>query len=240
VTWFKVDDGLAFHAKVVQAGNPAMGLWVRAGSWCAQQLTDGFVPDHIVATLGSRAQAKRLVEVGLWHREGAGYRFHQWDEDGRQPTRAVVEKERAEARERMRKAREAKRAEAAGSTEVRANTERSSGDVRSTRPDPSRPDPSRPLEEEALGGDVASVDARDPKPPLYSDRCSRHADVAEPGPCGGCADARKATRRLAVVGPHNPARKPHCGECDETRHIETPVGIIRCPNCHPNPFGATA
>lgn len=29
--WFKVDDTLALHGKVVAAGNPAMGLWVRAG-----------------------------------------------------------------------------------------------------------------------------------------------------------------------------------------------------------------
>ena len=29
-----------------------MGLWVRAGSVCASQLTDGFVPDHMIASLG--------------------------------------------------------------------------------------------------------------------------------------------------------------------------------------------
>lgn len=28
--------------------------------------------------------------------------------------------------------------------------------------------------------------------PLYSDRCSRHAKVPEPPPCGACADVRKA------------------------------------------------
>ena len=55
--WFKVDDNLAFHHKVVAAGNAAMGLWVRAGAMCAQQLTDGFVPDHMVNTLGSKALA---------------------------------------------------------------------------------------------------------------------------------------------------------------------------------------
>jgi len=41
--WFKVDDTLAFHAKVVAAGNAAMGLWVRAGAHSMQQLTDGFI-----------------------------------------------------------------------------------------------------------------------------------------------------------------------------------------------------
>ena len=50
--WFRVDDNLGFHHKVIAAGNPAMGLWVRAGSVCASQLTDGFVPDHMIASLG--------------------------------------------------------------------------------------------------------------------------------------------------------------------------------------------
>lgn len=33
--WFQVDDQLSFHAKVIAAQNPAMGLWVRAGAWPA-------------------------------------------------------------------------------------------------------------------------------------------------------------------------------------------------------------
>ena len=108
--WFKVDDNLAFHAKAVAAGNPAMGLWVRAGSWSAQQLTDGFVPDHMFPALGTLAQAKRLVEVRLWHREDGGYRFHEWNRDGRQPTRQDVEKRREDDRIRKAEARAAKAA----------------------------------------------------------------------------------------------------------------------------------
>lgn len=178
-----------------------MGLWVRAGAWSAQQLTDGFVPDHIVATLGTRAQAKRLAEVGLWVREQGGYRFHQWNEDGRQPTRAAVEKERGEARERMRKAREAKREAANGSGEVRANTGRSSGDVRSTRPGPARPDPTRPLEENSLEGGSHVSSGSPAEPPLYPDHCPDHADVAVPPKCGGCAKQKQlnAARPLALV-----------------------------------------
>jgi hypothetical protein len=153
--WFRVDDNLGFHHKVIAAGNPAMGLWVRAGSVCASQLTDGFVPDHMIASLGTIAQAKRLVEVGLWSRTEGGYRFHEWDE--RQPRRADVEAERAAAKERMRAARERKRKAAqeaspqvdgVRSADVRANTSRSSGEVREvfgdpnpTLPIPTRPDP---------------------------------------------------------------------------------------------------
>lgn len=106
--WFKVDDNLAVHSKTVAAGNAAMGLWVRAGSWSMQQLSDGFIPDHIIGTLGTRPQAERLVAAGLWDRLPTGYAFHEWDH--RQPSRAQVEADREAATERQRKAREAAKA----------------------------------------------------------------------------------------------------------------------------------
>ena len=110
IPWFKVDDNLAFHAKTVAAGNAAMGMWVRAGSWCAQLLTDGFVPDHMIASLGTKAQAARLCDVRLWDREDGGYRFHEWSHEGRQPTRQETERRREEDRIRKAEARAAKAA----------------------------------------------------------------------------------------------------------------------------------
>src|SRR5918998_166265 len=91
MTWFKVDDTLAFHHKTVAAGVSAMGLWVRAGSWCAQTLTDGFVPEHMVPALadGDASLAGSLVEAGLWRRVKGGYTFHEWR--GPKPTRQPLE-----------------------------------------------------------------------------------------------------------------------------------------------------
>lgn len=105
--WFKVDDTFAYHTKVVRAGNAAIGLWVRAGSWAMQQLTDGFVPRDVARTLGTAKEAQRLIDVGLWVEMDGGYLFHQWDEPGRQPSRAQVETERQAARDRQRRARTA-------------------------------------------------------------------------------------------------------------------------------------
>lgn len=107
--WFKVDDTLAFHHKTVAAGNAAMGLWVRAGSWSMATLSDGFVPDVIVGTLGTTAQARKLVDVGLWDRLVNGYAFHEWDQ--RQPSKQQVHTERAEGAERQRKSREKRKAD---------------------------------------------------------------------------------------------------------------------------------
>lgn len=104
--WFKVDDSLSDHVKIMAAGNAAVGLWVRAGAWSARQLSDGFIPDQVASSLGTRGQAQRLLDVGLWDRTDGGYQFHGWDQW--QPTRADVEKRRAEWRERQRKAREGK------------------------------------------------------------------------------------------------------------------------------------
>lgn len=106
--WFKVDDTLAWHEKTVQAGNAAMGLWVRAGSWSSQQLTEGFIPDQVAMSLGTRTEASRLVSARLWERVAGGYQFHEFLD--RNPSRAQVEAERDAAKERQRRAREAARA----------------------------------------------------------------------------------------------------------------------------------
>lgn len=140
MTWFKVDDTLAFHRKAVAAGNAAMGLWVRAGSWCSQQLTDGVIPNDMIPALGNAGQAKRLVAVGLWERVEGGYRFWQWNESGRQPTREQVEQDRTAARERMRRVRTGPRSSPERSPEQAKNEQGTSGAVRDPRPVPSRPE----------------------------------------------------------------------------------------------------
>lgn len=110
MTWFKVDDGLHGSAKARRAGE-AMALWVMAGSWCADQLTDGWVPEDMVQMLAPRTWrrwADKLVQVRLWiveEREGeCGWQFHDWDKY--QPTKQQVLADREAAAERQRRARE--------------------------------------------------------------------------------------------------------------------------------------
>jgi hypothetical protein len=171
MTWFKVDDSLAFHAKVVRAGNPAMGLWVRAGAWCAQQLNDGLIPGDIARALGKPSEIKRLVSVGLWEIDGDSFRFHDWFQSN--PSRVEVEARRAVEAKKKADA----RARRAGQTTL------SPGDsprdteptppgnpvsvppgVRSTRPDPTRPSSK---EENPSGGDIVAtwIDSLNRRPP---------------------------------------------------------------------------
>lgn len=130
--WFKVDDQLALHPKILQAGNAAMGLWVRAGSWCGAHLTDGHVPDAMIRQLGTKSQAEALVRVGLWYRVGDGYQFHQWDEY--QPSRAKVHKDRAATAERVRRWRDDHQSNAV----TNAVSNAAPGNSAPTRPDPTR------------------------------------------------------------------------------------------------------
>jgi hypothetical protein len=105
VTWFKVDDQLAFHPKVLESGNAAMGLWVRAGAWCGAHLTAGALPRHMIGTLGAqRRDADRLVSAGLWTRTDVGYQFKDWADY--QPTKTQVESEKAATKERQQRYRD--------------------------------------------------------------------------------------------------------------------------------------
>lgn len=145
MVWFKVDDNLAFHQKTMLAGNAAMGLWVRAGSWCAQQLTDGFVPRDVARSLGTKNECDRLVSSRLWLERDDGYEFWQWGEEGRQPTRAEVEDKRKESRERQRRARDkAAASRALSQRDIQRDTPSDSppdATVSHDSPDPTRPDP---------------------------------------------------------------------------------------------------
>ena len=124
MAWFKVDDKFWSHPKVLLLSDSAVALWVRAGTYCAQQLLDGTVPARALRLLGTEEVADELVDAGLWTREEDGWKFHDWMDH--QPSRAEVE----ERRERERDKKRAQRAR--GSSRVDR-----SGDGRFTSPDAS-------------------------------------------------------------------------------------------------------
>lgn len=155
MAWFKVDDGFYSSRKVVRIPRArrfaAVGLWILAGTWCARNLTDGRIEKHELEELGGRiADARALVECGLWQSVGDAFVFHNWSKY--QPTKEQVEKQRDAEAERKRRYREnigkqggrpANVPEVSqwdtGGTPVGQNPE--SGHPDPTRPDPARPDP---------------------------------------------------------------------------------------------------
>lgn len=147
MAWFKVDDGFHSSRKVMaiprRARFAAIGLWSIAGSWSADNLTDGSVPDYMIKEWAPPpAAASSLVDSGLWERTRDGFAFRNWHEY--QPSRADVDAERAASRERMRDIRarrkQSKPLEQADSGQVFGRTV-TNGSESVRNPDPSRPDP---------------------------------------------------------------------------------------------------
>ncbi|MEE1735940.1 hypothetical protein PUR49_05350 [Streptomyces sp. BE147] len=114
--WFKIDDSAHSHPKFVRAGNAALGLWMRCGSYSAQHLLEGFVPKDIVKPFkGTPAQVRKLIEAELWHDAGHdckkcpqpadGYMIHDFFEGGRNTTRAQHEANKKAAADRAAKSR---------------------------------------------------------------------------------------------------------------------------------------
>lgn len=131
MTWFKLDDQFHSQPKVIAAGNAAIGLYCRLGTFCADKLTDGFVPDAVARSMGSSKELKALTHCPIPDTRAlltvveGGFMLRDYLEYN--PTREKVLAERAAAKARMQRRR--------GSLDVRPNT--NPNDVRSSRsPDP--------------------------------------------------------------------------------------------------------
>ncbi|MFJ6532451.1 hypothetical protein [Microbacterium sp. NPDC091662] len=193
--WFKVDDGFHGHPKVMMLSPSAIGLWLLAGTWSAQYLTDGLVPAGMVRRFGGTPEdAADLVNAALWHEADGGYQFHEWAEY--QPLKSDVEAERAASRERMRAMRAKRKGVAAevvqenaddGAGAVRQNVGERSGDVRANKSEradvvlsesdgrsvevrstPTQPDPTQPEVPKGTSGGPRSRGTRIPEPFLVT------------------------------------------------------------------------
>ncbi len=163
MAWFKVDDGLHASRKLLKipkrARFAAIGLWTVAGSWCADQLTDGSVPNYMITEWGAPPAApEALADAGLWERTHDGYVFYNWHEY--QPSKQDVDAERAASRERMKDLRarrkQRKPPEQAEAGDVFGRTV-TNGSENVRNPDPTRPDPTRPIREEAKASSSESA-----------------------------------------------------------------------------------
>jgi len=140
VTWFKVDDKSAFHAKVVRAGNEAWGAVCRAGAWSSEQGTDGFIPDEIASMIARVFVWNRAESCGGNGRKGlverveGGWQLHDfldWN-----PSAAQIDAKREATRKRVEQWR-VKQVSNALPTALVTPVET----LLPTRPDPSRSDP---------------------------------------------------------------------------------------------------
>ncbi|HEY8950983.1 MAG TPA: hypothetical protein VIP78_00270, partial [Candidatus Dormibacteraeota bacterium] len=75
MSWAAVDDRLHADPRRYKAGLPAMGVYLVARSWIADQLTDGFIPTEAALSLsgGRQEYIDRLVSAGFWELAEGGY-----------------------------------------------------------------------------------------------------------------------------------------------------------------------
>lgn len=97
MTWVRIDDDFAEHAKVENLSDAALALWVRANCWCHKKKNaylNGFVPRSSLRKINqnrltqeeTEALAQELVnanvsgtkEQGLWEPVEGGWKFHDW------------------------------------------------------------------------------------------------------------------------------------------------------------------
>ena len=113
MTWVRLDDQFADHAKMLKTGPLAIALQVRALCWSNRQLTDGFLPDSALPILliefdlyeehDGRAQdwPQKMVDNGLWDVATGGYQIHDYLDWNRSKAQIVAErKAKAEAGQR--------------------------------------------------------------------------------------------------------------------------------------------
>jgi hypothetical protein len=148
VSWFRLDDKFHSNPKVIDAGNAAIGLYVRCGTYCADHNTDGRIPAAVVRMYGNRKEIAQLLASNLWKKDGDEYVIPDYLSFN--PSKEKVTADRAAAAERQRKARDAATAKRQASrvshSEVTALSQRDSRVSHSavTVP-PTRPDPKTPL-----------------------------------------------------------------------------------------------
>lgn len=107
MSWAKIDDHLAHHPKIVRAGNEAVGVWIRAISWCTAHETDGEIARETLEGLTGTARfatcIRQLLLAGLLHKTGrdkyAIHDFLEWNPSAKesQEYRDHISKVRSEA-----------------------------------------------------------------------------------------------------------------------------------------------
>lgn len=229
---FQVDGDFYDHPKTIGMDDSATALWVRAGSYSAAKLTDGFIADAALSLL-SRCPAEaasELVERGLWRKVRGGYRFHEWSH--RNLTRARVESDRAADRNRKRQTRQA----GTNGKEPQVNPQVVHPDVGA---DADRnPNGVHPLSvslsvSESVSGSGRRPDTvPDPPPPPPQEpppRCPDHLDEPAEGACGRCADARR--RREAWAKARALAEATARAQLAHDRAEANAVAIAACRLC---------
>lgn len=229
--WFRLEDGFHSHPKVIRAGNEAIGLYVRCGTYAAQHLTDGFIPEHVALLYGTPELAGALVRTKLWRRTRGGWLMPDYLDYNPSAEQVGREREaRAERQARWRDKKRGGRDHSETQTKVSPNSQPT------------------PVDNEETGEVIHRSAGQNGRSRRVTGRVANASEDTAPSPtrpapkeagAGTAPEASGRAGRNGAPGRANPPGSPvravpeWCGECDErTRQID-PDRPRRCPTCHP-------
>jgi hypothetical protein len=243
--WFRVHDHIVEHPKIEPLSDGAFRLLVETWAYCRRNSNDGRISDAVWQKRGKPKPRRELAAAGLVVQRDGYVQVHDyldWQQSAAEVEEARTKKSRGGGlgnHKRWHAGRGLVDPSCGFCVAPPDDPDRSQdrSDMRSQ--DRSQNGRTRIAEVEGereltthLRGDVTRADTRatppPSQPPTYPDHCARHAHVPLPGPCGGCADQRKANaaappRRLTVVHDRRPClvhAEPdvqHCRGCAADR-----------------------
>jgi hypothetical protein len=171
MSWAKFDDRFPSHLKVLRLSDAAFRLFVTSVCVCCEQLTDGRIDAEVIASLPRAPQGAKLkaaiaelVGAGLWEVDTGGWLVHDFSDWN--PPADHVRAKRDAARDRMRRARDARQGANVRDVFARTGSEPTQNTARSSPnpvpvpvPDPETTTP-KPPEPPAGGGGSGSPDSR--------------------------------------------------------------------------------
>lgn len=237
MSWFPFDDKAHSDDRFRRAGLAAVGLYVMAGAYCADQLTDGFVPDWFVRQFANGSRTVRiLIAEGLFKRRAGdggvnGYQFVDFPEA---LTRAAHEERKRKWRDDKRKRKPGHDFSLVRSTReygTESGTDSTAEPGMQSTSETSRLLPFQSPESKIQGGGVCgpgtALDDANPilhSPPrnpaegeLPQPWCSRHPGGTDT-PCGACGRARGANEHAKA-------------ERDDARRTERQASAEGCTLC---------
>lgn len=252
-TYFRVHDGVDEHPKIAPLSDAAFRLLIETWAYCSRNRNDGRLTDAVWRKRGRPKTRRELEDAGLVEQHDGFVQVHDyldWQRSaaeideiraGRGAGGAYGNHIRWHVKRRINDPAcehcnppdqplpspdDSSQDRSQNRSDDRSQTDRSpiaNGSHRQRQRE-------RPVVTREGGATDPNASDSPPRPPTYPDHCRRHAHIAIPGPCGDCADQRKANRaapprRLTVVP--DPARHPclvhaepdvhHCRGCAADR-----------------------
>jgi hypothetical protein len=244
-TYIRVHDGMDEHPKIEPLSDAAFRLLLRSWFYCSRNRTDGRMPDAIWKKRGTAKTRAELLAAGLAEQCEGYVEMHDYLEHQRSAEEIRLLKEhrgdtgtlgnhiRWHVVRRKPKDDCEHCQNDPGSDRKRIANAIANGSQTDRKPIASTEAETEAEISTSVRGASHVSSAAPSAPPRFPDHCQRHANEAEPGKCGECADVRKARQvrpALSLVSD----RPDWCGECHEWTRLRDYDGTpYRCPTCHP-------